>query len=586
MTTGVQEKRIKTDVLVIGGGLAGCFAAIKAAEHGVNVTLVDKSHVAHSGSNATGIDHFPYCFIPEVHGPLGYKVEDFVKAHIRNGLGITDHELCEMMWQDSYERLLDLERIGIKIRYEKIFPWNFGYEPGDYSDDPKFRIIPWGGFPVPPALNIAGLKIKAKLYAKLKELGIDILNFYSAQDFLTIDGSVVGAVGFNIRTGEFIVIEGKATVLATGWLNRIAIKANIFGDSLLPPNQTAEGQTMAFRAGAELAIMEGGSASSRTKVLLGAMLLKNFERSSPATPSGYPAGRIVNAAGDVMPTIGKKVSPEYEGDIFTKQEEWVRKSISDGKTPFYWDATAASEEERKYAEWSSTEEGLGTEFFRHLREDLKADIATHQIELEAPKFIKPNQPMGAFNPTPFSITSPSGIVVNKEVETTLKNLYAAGQVAYGIHFPAAPWPFASGARAGQNSAERAQKSYHLKADENQIDAFKERIYAPLKVKKQRVMWHELNLEINNILQSYLTLNSKESLKMGLQYIEDLKKENLGAKNPHELMRLMETLSLLTVSEIFFRAALSSRKSNEWRILKKVDGKMEFTGRPIVQKYQT
>ena len=78
MSASISENRMKTDVLIIGGGLAGCFAAIKAMEHGVNVTLLEKGHVAHSGCNAGGIDHFPYCYIPEVHGRLGYKVEDFV----------------------------------------------------------------------------------------------------------------------------------------------------------------------------------------------------------------------------------------------------------------------------------------------------------------------------------------------------------------------------------------------------------------------------------------------------------------------------------------------------------------------------
>lgn len=70
------QERIKTDVLIIGGGLAGCFAAMKAVEHGCRVTVVEKTHVANSGANASGIDHFNYCYIPEIHGRMGLKVED------------------------------------------------------------------------------------------------------------------------------------------------------------------------------------------------------------------------------------------------------------------------------------------------------------------------------------------------------------------------------------------------------------------------------------------------------------------------------------------------------------------------------
>jgi hypothetical protein len=128
------------------------------------------------------------------------------------------------------------------------------------------------------------------------------------------------------------------------------------------------------------------------------------------------------------------------------------------------------------------------------------------------------------------------------------------------------------------------KTSHLEIDEKQVEAGKERIYAPLKVKQQGVTWQELNLGVNNILGSYLTLKSTEALKMGLQYIEDLKMEKLRANNPHELMRLMETVSLLTVAEIFFRASLFPRKPNEWRVLKNVGGEMVFSTRPMVYKY--
>lgn len=72
------------------------------------VTLAEKAHVDHSGSNTTGVDHYPYCYIPEVHGKPGYTIEDFVRNHTIVGSGLLDQELCEMMWQDSYDRLLDI----------------------------------------------------------------------------------------------------------------------------------------------------------------------------------------------------------------------------------------------------------------------------------------------------------------------------------------------------------------------------------------------------------------------------------------------------------------------------------------------
>lgn len=577
MSASISENRMKTDVLIIGGGLAGCFAAMKAMEHGVKVTLVEKAHVAHSGCNAGGIDHFPTCYIPEVHGRLGYKIEDFVRDHTMNAQGIIDQELCEMMWQESYERLLDLENVGIKVRYDKIYPWNFGFEPGDYPDDPKFRIVPWGGFRVPPTLNIEGRFIKSKLEAKLRELGVDMLHYHDMQDLLTHNGSVVGAVGFNIKTGDFFVIEAKATVLASGSLTRLFPSAVMF-NTLNPANQTAEGQTMALRAGAELAVMEQQPFGGQ-RVMLGYARLKNWTRSEPATPSGYPAGRVVNAAGEVMPNKAKSFDQSFDEELSKQQIEWVRKSMREGKAPFYWDATMATDEERKYAEWSSAEEGGGFGFFLHYQQDLNADFFTHQIELGRPRVFEPGQPMG------FLLTSPSGVIINKNIETTLKGLYAAGEVAYGQHFPSSPWAYVTGARAGHSAADYALKSSQPRIDEKQVEASRERIYAPLKVKAEEgVTWQELNLGISDIMGSYFRLGFPHNLNMGLQYIGDLKKEKLQASNAHELMRCMETLSLLTVAEIFFRAALSPRKPDEWRILKTVDGEMKFSTRSIKYKY--
>jgi len=574
MATLALEKRIKTDVLIIGGGLAGSFAAMKARDHGVEVTLLEKGHVAHSGSNTTGIDHFPYCYIPEVHGRLGYKVENFVKVHSRMANGVIDQDLCEMMWQDSYERLLDLEKIGIKVRFEKIYPWNFGFEPGNYPEEPKFRIVPWPGFNIPPALNIEGQLIKAKMDTKLKELGVDVLNFHDTQDLLTHEGSVVGAIGFNVRTGEFFVIEAKAIVLTTGSLSRLFPQPVMF-NHLVPPNQTAEGQIMAFRAGAELAIMEQYPWQGR-RVQIGAQRLKNWIRSSPATPSGYPAGRIVNAAGEEMPSNSRDFDQSYNEELAKKQVEWIRKSIVEGKEPFYWDGTAATEEERKYAEWACTEEGGGIELIRHLKEELGADLSTHQIELARAVITEPGQPRG------FLMTSPSGVIIDKKAETTLKGLFAAGEVAYGQHFPSSPWAFVTGARAGHSAADYALRTPESKIDKKKIETGIERLYAMYRV-KQGVTWQEVNQSISNIISSYLR-PSPHSLKMGLQYAGDLKKEKLQASNPHELMRCMETLSLLTVTEIFFAASSFPRKHNEWRILKSVNGEMNFSTRLIKFKY--
>ncbi|MDP2645307.1 MAG: FAD-dependent oxidoreductase [Desulfobacterales bacterium] len=571
----LQEERLKTDVLVIGGGLAGCFAAMKAAEQGAGVTLVEKGHVAHSGANTTGIDHFPYCFIPQVHGRLGHTIEDFVRNQTLVGVGLVDQDLCEMMWQDSYERLCDLERIGIKIRFDKIYPWNFGYEPGDYPDDPKLRIVPWNGYRVPAALNIEGRLIKKKLYERLRQLKVRTLHFHDFQQLLLADGAVTGALGFHIRTGQFSVVEARATVLATGFLSRIFPAANLF-NHLVPPNQTAEGQIMALNAGAKLAIMEHFRRVN-TRVEIGRARLKNWVRSSPATPSGYPAGRVVNSAGEVMPSQGRDFDQLMDAQAGIQQAEWVRTSIREGKTPFYWDATAATPEERDYANWSSAEEGGGIELYRHIEEDLQADLSTHQIELAKPKVFDSDKPMG------FLMTSPSGIVINTRCETSLPGLYAAGEAAYGQHFPSSPWAFATGARAGTSAAQQATGGPAPAVDSARVNQGRDALFAPLGA-GQGVSWQEMNRAVGSLMGGYFLGASTYAKNVGLARLEELKQERLRAANAHELMRCRETLSLITVAEVFLRASLFPRKADEWRIIEKSGDGLCLSTRPIRYKF--
>jgi succinate dehydrogenase/fumarate reductase flavoprotein subunit len=109
----------ETDVLVIGGGLAGCMAAIKASEEqGLRVTLVDKSNTIASGCAASGIDHV-WSYIPPVHKKMGYTLEDMAEDHrVGTSFGFFRKDLFFLVAGTMYERMLDLERFGIQFRYE------------------------------------------------------------------------------------------------------------------------------------------------------------------------------------------------------------------------------------------------------------------------------------------------------------------------------------------------------------------------------------------------------------------------------------------------------------------------------------
>ena len=84
---------VETDVLITGGGLAGCMAAIKASEHDVRVTIAEKSNTLHSGCAASGVDHL-WAYIPPIHEKMGWTIEDLMEDHEQaTARGLIDRDL-------------------------------------------------------------------------------------------------------------------------------------------------------------------------------------------------------------------------------------------------------------------------------------------------------------------------------------------------------------------------------------------------------------------------------------------------------------------------------------------------------------
>ncbi len=111
-----EEREIETDVLVLGGGIAGCWAAISAARKGVRVALVEKSATIRSGAGGPGCDH--WCDAPA--NPLSKVDPDAWAERLTDafggyGCGIGRQIQC----RESYDALLELEKMGGKIRDEE-----------------------------------------------------------------------------------------------------------------------------------------------------------------------------------------------------------------------------------------------------------------------------------------------------------------------------------------------------------------------------------------------------------------------------------------------------------------------------------
>ena len=219
----MAERIIEADVLVIGGGMAGCFAAIKARDKGVAVTLVDKGYAGKSGQSPFAGSFSVFC--PAWGDELGPWMEQI------NTIGeyVNNRVWTEIGFLDSYERYLDL------------VSWGVGFEregSGELHRSPP-RLGPCR------ALHLDWREHAEILRKQALIAGVRILDRIMVVELIKQHGIIRGAVGLAMESGDLCTFQAKATVLATG--------AGGFKPAGWPIHGlTSDGDAMAYRAGAEI----------------------------------------------------------------------------------------------------------------------------------------------------------------------------------------------------------------------------------------------------------------------------------------------------------------------------------------------
>ncbi len=570
-----MTKTINSDILVIGGGLSGCMAAINAADHGAKVVIMEKSHTERSGAAGTGNDHF-WFYDPEIHEPRDWTIPDMVRDISFDGeygktkAGLMDQELLEIVAKGTKAAVERLESWGVQFKYDKIYPWNLQYD--DPEDDKRYRIVPqfqseWD------TLNYDGRDIKKRLTEQCEKRDVEIFNRVAGTGLLTEDGRVVGATGVHMRTGEFHVFKAKAVILATGmdqWRLFKPRNGNWF-NSQSPPYIAGDGEAMAIRAGAEVFILQAGKTQHH-----GFQYWRNIMRSSPAATTCYPAGRLVNAEREVM------IKHPAVREPMRKYRQNVEDSVSEGKTPFYLDWTDASEEEIEYALWAYGNEGLCWAL-REIMKDHDIDFRTHMIELELEE---PGRNTGGFL-APY---------IDLNCKTSVEGLFACSPVQFAGEV-AAPTYTVLGWRSGEKAAEYIENLPESELDTEQVESEEKRVTEPINLAEGRT-WQEVNVELNQIMEEYKKYyagfnppcKKDEMSVIGLQntldLLHELKKVKMKAENPHELVRCNEVMNLIDVGILMVKAAFEKDryKDGNWFLGKLEDGEAEFRLEPIRIKY--
>lgn len=516
MKNGKLERRhLETDVLIIGGGTAGCYAAVRlGAEKDLRVLIVEKANIERSGCLAAGVNALN-AYISNGHTPA-----DYVEYARRDAEGIIRDDLMMTIAESVNAVTEDLERRGLVI-----------------LKDAEGHYVTRGWRNV----KINGENIKPLLAKGVREQeNVTVLNHVNITDLKVTDGAVHGAWGFSVRERTAYDIEAKAVLIATGGAAGL-YRPNNPGFSRhkmwYPPFNTGAGYAMGIRAGAEMTTLEHRFVALRCKDTI--------------APTGTIAQGVgakqVNAKGEVYEMKYGLTTPQR---IFGTVEE-NRK----GNGPCYLDTRHITAEQQ-------------SDLYHAYLNMAPAQTLKWIESGKGPK----EQPVEVEGTEPYVVGghTASGFWVDTNRETTIHGLFAAGDVAGG-----APQKYVTGALAeGEIAADALADYLAIKQDESvqkatledgaeAYEAYLSREPGNLTVEQlEEAMQKTMDEYAGGIHTDYRYNASR--LKLAdekIQHIETLLPQ-LAAEGPYELLKIYELRERLTVCRALI-AHLLARKETRW-----------------------
>ena len=554
----MSTQRIETDVLVVGGGIAGLMAAIRAREFGVKVVVADKGNTLTSGAGGAGNDHF-VCYIPEIHGP---DIQVFIRSLMLGQAG----PLCQMLGPS-------LTETWVSRTFEMVKRWDEWGIPMRHNGEWKYS---GHSFPGRPQvwLKYTGKYQKRVLTRKTLDMGAEIMNRVMVYELLGDEKGVKGALGVDTREDRFVEFQAKSVFLGTGWLSRLypSISPAVMNNHARPINLTGDGRAMVYRLGGE--IVNVGFLGSHVG-------LRNFARSGQGSwlgvyrgPDGKPLGHYVSKPnmdyGDILPEVDKKI---------------FARLLESGRGPVFMDCTGISDEHLRFMEQGLSNEGNEV-VLTHFREE-GVDIRKNPIE-----FMTYPNTGGAGN-----------IWCDDRTASSVKGLFAAGEeVMHGISASAF-----FGWTAGEQAAEHARKSSSadLGGCTGRIEEKKHSVDAMLK-RRNGYDWYDANVALQQVMAAYTTgVRSQPMLEAGYRHLGRLRAKvdsELVARDRWELTRCLEVVNLYDIAEMVFLAAMDRKESRgdnlradypytdpllngKMQVVKKVNGRPTVTWRVSTQGLQ-
>jgi len=577
-----ETVEVTTDLLIVGGGMSACGAAVEAAywakKHNLKVTLVDKAAVDRSGAVAMGLSAINQ-YVDLKSGKN--TVKDYVD-YVRNDLmGITREDLVANIARHVDSTVHLFEKWGLPI-------WKD--EEGNYVHEGRWQLM----------INGESYKVIVAEAAK-NALGMEniIERVFVVEPLLDGD-KISGAVGFSVRENKFYIFKAKAVLIAAGGAVHI-FKPRSSGEGLgrawYPPWNSGSSAYFTIKAGAEMTCQEVRFIPVRFKDAygpVGAWFLLFKSRAISAAGGEYmvqrkdelekwlPYGKVKPIPANLRNWLGMLDTMQGLGPIYMKTEEAIQRIADE-----YKDDPKGYKKKMKELEAEAWEDFLDMTISQALlwaSTDVFPEKEPSEIAAAEPYFIGSHSgASGAWVSGPKDL-APAEYFWGYTNMTTVKGLFAAGDAS-----GASSHKFSSGSHAEGRIAGKAAIEYIVKEnpthkyDQAYIDQLKARILRPLDIFEQ----HHKETTDPNINPNYIRpkmfmfrlqkimdeyaggvsaqfMTNKYLLEKGLQLLIFLKEdsEKLAAENLHELMRCWENIHRMWQAEAHVRTVLF-REETRW-----------------------
>ena len=512
----MKTEKISTDVLIIGGGTAGCYAALTISENSDKKVLIcEKAHIKRSGCLAAGVNALN-AYIVE-----GRKPQDYVDYAKKDADGIVREDLLLTM-SEKLNKVTDrLEKLGLVILKD---------ENGKYVTRGN-RNLKINGENIKPILADAVEKAK----------NVTVLNRVNIFDYSVKNNKINGAFGFGIESGIFYTIEAKTVIIATGGAAGL-YKSNNPGFSRhkmwYPPFNTGAGYAMGIRAGAEMTTFEMRFIALRCKDTI--------------APTGTLAQGVgakqINSLGEVYETkYGLTTSERVYGTVNENQE---------GRGPCYLrtEGITAEQDKSLLKAYLNMAPSQTIKWIESGRNPSRQNV---EIEGTEPYIVGGH--------------TASGYWVDTDRATTIEGLFAGGDVAGGCPQKYVTGALAEGEIAGLSavkyidSKESFEKisdedtNYHLRETEKYLtDRHSLYTTEQLEEAMQTVMDSYAGCIKTNYRFNEKQLDIADCKIRQLETLTD----DLYAEDFQELMYICELKERLTVCKSVI-AHLRARKETRW-----------------------